>query len=764
MLIGRKALLAFMLAGAAQGTQAWATVDGAADDTQRPSADQEIVVTGEKSSRTLQETPASVAVTTAQAIEDQNLISVYDVLERTPNLAIDGNRTRFSIRGIDAFNVSGGGDGALASVYLDGAVLPTSALTAGPLDLYDIAQVEVFRGPQSTVQGRNALAGAVIIRTADPSYEWTGRARAMITDKDGQRRFGAAVGGPLIADQIAFRLAGEISRADGLIYNTTANIDADQRKAETVRGKLLITPSALPNLRIVATYMHDRHQRGTFYSEFDAPYDGRERIATEDVPDTQTVKSDIGTVEIGYRLSDWLRLSSVTNYSDIRFRSLVDPDRNPTPGQTSRSVNPTKTFQQELRFNIEKSWVRGLVGGYFLREDNRGNFFEAIQSLNLTRLGVDRQLLALGLPQATVNTVLGLYGGVVPIRNSLLQPRLTRNYAAYTDLTFPVTDRFRIVAGLRYDREMQTRGATQSVVIDRALPDPAAIPVAALRPIITQLNGILRATAANANSVEPVREISYQAWLPKLGATYDIAPDVALSMTVQRGYRAGGSGINQQRALAYEYDPEYTWNYEVALRSEWFDRRLTLNANAYRIDWSDQQVLVQLTPGAVFDTQVVNIGKSRLYGFEVEARGRPTDTLSLFAGLGYSNTEFREFDAAVGEVFVGAVGNEFARAPHWTLSGGATFTHPSGIFANINANYRGAYYQDTLDQTFRDIPGRTLVNAKIGWQGKHLGVFLIANNIFDVQKPSQFFEDFDGRRRGVYNDPRIMGLSFEGRF
>lgn len=753
---------ALLLAGTAPAAYAQAAADA---NPAGPSADNsDIIVTGQKTNRTLQETPASVAVVTSESISNQNLLSVYDILERTPNLAVDGNKTTFSIRGIDAFSVSGGGDGALASVYLDGAVMPRTALTAGPLDLYDIAQVEVFRGPQSTVQGRNALAGAVIIRTTDPSYEWSGRFRALMTDKDGQRRFGAAIGGPLVDGQVAFRLAGEISRADGLIHNVTTHKDADRRESETVRAKLLLTPDFLPGLRIVATFMHDRHQRGMFYSEFDAPYNGRDRIATEDVMDDQTVKSDIGTVEIGYDLGGGLSLTSVTNYSNIRFRSVGDPDRGPTPGQTSRVYDPDKTFQQELRFNIDKSWVHGLIGGYYLRDDNRGYQFEATQSLNLTRLGVDRQLLAMGLPQATVNAVLNLYGGVVPIRNSLSQPRLTENYAGFADLTFPVTDRFRINAGLRYDHETQERGAIQTVVIDRALPDPANLPIPALAPIITQLNAILRATAAGANSVEPVRPVTYTAWLPKIGLTYDLAQDVSLSFTAQRGYRAGGSGLNQQRAETYDFDPEYTWNYEFALRSEWFNRRLTLNANAYWIDWKDQQVSVQLTPGAVFDTQVVNAGKSRLYGAEVELSGRPTRTLNLYAGAGYSNTKFQEFNVTIGSLSAAAQGNEFARAPHWTLSGGATFHHPNGLFANLNANYRSAYYQDTVDQAFRDIPGRTLVNAKIGWQGEHFGAFLTASNVFNVQKPSQFFTDFDGRVRGTLTEPRILGLSFEGRF
>lgn len=753
---------ALLLAGTAPAAYAQAAAD--ANPAESPAENSEIIVTGQKTNRTLQETPASVAVVTSESISNQNLLSVYDILERTPNLAVDGNKTTFSIRGIDAFSVSGGGDGALASIYLDGAVMPRTALTAGPLDLYDIAQVEVFRGPQSTVQGRNALAGAVIIRTTDPSYAWSGRFRALMTDKDGQRRVGAAIGGPLVDGQVAFRLAGEISRADGLIHNVTTHKDADRRESETIRAKLLLTPDFLPGLRIVATFMHDRHQRGMFYSEFDAPYNGRDRIATEDVMDDQTVKSDIGTVEIGYDLGGGLSLTSVTNYSDIRFRSVGDPDRGPTPGQTSRVYDPDKTFQQELRFNIDKSWVHGLIGGYYLRDDNRGYQFEATQSLNLTRLGVDRQLLAMGLPQATVNAVLDLYGGVVPIRNSLSQPRLTENYAGFADLTFPVTDRLRINVGLRYDHETQERGAIQTVVIDRALPDPVNLPIPALAPIVTQLNAILRATAAGANSVEPVRPVTYTAWLPKIGLTYDVAQDVSLSFTAQRGYRAGGSGLNQQRAQAYDFDPEYTWNYEFALRSEWLDRRLTLNANAYWIDWKDQQVSVQLTPGAVFDTQVVNAGKSRLYGAEVELSGRPTRTLNLYAGAGYSNTRFQEFNVTVGSLSAAAQGNEFARAPHWTLSGGATFHHPNGSFANLNANYRSAYYQDTVDQAFRDIPARTLVNAKIGWQGQHFGAFLTASNLFNVQKPSQFFTDFDGRVRGTLTDPRILGLSFEGRF
>lgn len=544
----------------------------------------------------------------------------------------------------------------------------------------------------------------------------------------------------------------------------TVGKDGDRRESETVRGKLLFTPTAVPGLRVIATYMHDRHQRGYFYSEFDPPFDPRDRLATEDLIDTQTVKSDIATLEINYDLSNGFSLNSVTNYSKVNFRSLGDSNRNPTPGETSFVDDPEDTFQQELRLNIDKSWVQGLIGAYYLRADNRDYFFEAKQSLGLTRLGVDQLLLSMGIPQPVVTSVLGLYGGTVPIRNSLAQSRLTENYAGFTDLTFPITDRLKINAGLRYDHESLKAGSIQSVVIDRALPDPASLPNPLLAQVVTQLNATLQALAANANVVEPRRTVTYQAWLPKLGISYDVADDVTLSFTAQRGYRAGGAGLNQQRAQAYRYDPEYTTNYELALRSEWFDRKLTVNANAYWIDWSDQQVGVSLTPGSVFDTQVVNAGKSRLYGFELEVSGRPTQALNLYGGLGYSNTRFKDFTIPIGNLLASAAGNEFSRAPRWTASAGATWHGTSGVFVNLNANYRSAYYQDTIDQPFRDIPGRTLVNTKLGWQGEHLGAFLVVNNIFNSQKVAQYFDDFDGSRRGTLYEPRTFGISFEGRF
>jgi len=719
-----------------------------------------LVVTGEKFRRSLRDTPASVSITTSRSVDEQGMVSAYDALDRTPNVMVDGNRTTFSIRGVDAFNVSGGGEGALASVYLDGAAIPRLALASGPLDLFDVAQVEVFRGPQSTVQGRNTLAGAVIINTADPGFDWTGKARLLLTDQDDQRRAGVAIGGPVVEDQIAFRLAGEASKAAGLIHNVTTLGNGDRQRSEILRGKLLLDPRALPGLRVVGAFLYDRHQRGTFYTELDPPYDPRARIATSDVQDEKRVASSIGTLSIGYEIDPVSVLKSVTNYSRIRFRSLSDANRTAIPGQVSRIDDLTKSFQQEVRFSFTRSWVDGLIGAYYLHE-RRGYSYAALQSLSLLSLGVGRQLQAAGLPPAMVDAVLNLYGGTLPVSNELSHPRVTDNHAGFADLTFPLGRRLHLRVGLRYDVETQNQSAIQRVTINHPLPDPANIAVPNLAPVVGQLNSLLRGLVQGANSAEPLRRVRYQAWLPKLGLTYDVTPNVVMSLTVQRGYRAGGSGFNEQRAESYDFDAEHATTCEWAVRSSWFGNRLSLNANLYRTDWSDQQVLIQLTPGAIYDTKVVNAGKSRLYGFEIESRAVLTPSFNLYAGLGLGNAKFRNFSMAASAPSESAQGKDFPRAPRWTLMGGATFHHPDGWFANMNANHRSAYYQNVIDQSVRDIPARTLFNAKLGWQGQRFGAFLTATNIFNVQKPVQFFQDIDGRRRGTLSDPRILGLSFE---
>lgn len=728
----------------------------------------DIIVTGQKVKRSLQETPASVGVTTSEDIQQRNLISVYDALEQTANVAVPANKQTFAIRGIDAFNVSGAGDGALASVYLDGAVLPRRAVQSGPLELFDIEQIEIYRGPQSTLQGRNALAGAVIIRTTDPSYEWSGRFHAQATDKDNGRRIAGALGGPIVPDQIAFRVSGELARSDGFVYGVTIKDDFDKRRSETGRAKLLFTPTALPGLRIVAGYMHDRHKRGDSYVEFDAPYSAFQRRNAFNDPTSDVTTTDLGTLNASYEISKALTINAVTTYSKTHWVSSYDQDFTEQAIGFVTNDEPIKTFTQEVRLNFDTGRLQGLVGGYYANEDASKTTGSGTQRILFSAVGLDRQLVApppagFGLSQAVANFAMDLYPNrAVVIGTNIDYPLTTQNKALFGDASWEFVDGLKLNAGFRWDHERQKRGLNQVVTLLTTLPSPTSVP-AALQPLIAGINAQVQALVAAANNVEPVRPSKYKAFLPKGGLTWQVNRDLAVSGTVQRGYRSGGSGTNSARARYFTYDPEYIWNYEFAVRSEWFDRKLTLNANAFLIDWTDQQVRVNLTPGNAYDSETVNAGKSRLWGFELEARARPARGLTLNAGVGYTRTKFLEFTVNSGAQIFVADGNEFANAPRWTVNGGVTWQGDNGILVNANANWRTAAYMDQLVQATREVDARTLVNGRIGWQGEHLGAFVFASNIFNARYVSSYFTS-SGARKGIVGDPRVIGISLEGRF
>src|SRR5262249_4415682 len=159
------------------------------------------------------------------------------------------------------------------------------------------------------------------------------------------------------------------------------------------------------------------------------------------------------------------------------------------------------------------------------------------------------------------------------------------------------------------------------------------------------------------------------------------------------------------------------------------DHRLAVNANAFYIDWKDQQVNVQLS-GNIYDYETRNAGSSRVYGFEVESRFQATPQIDAYASAGYVNTRFKDF-AVTGATADDTYGHECANAPSWTLATGVTWNSDAGWFANVNASYRSAAYQEVIDQSEKQLKARTLVNAKVGWRNARFGAYLTANNLLD---------------------------------
>jgi iron complex outermembrane receptor protein len=775
-------VLALMLASAAMPAYAdEAAMESAAADAGVAGESNEIVVTGLKFDRSLQDTPTSVKVFTAEEIDRQNLISVYDLIDRTANVASTFAESGFNIRGISSTNVSGTGFGDLATVYLDGSPLPREASGGGPLDLWDLDQVEILRGPQSTLQGRNALAGAIILKTTDPSFEWKGKARAMITDADGEYRLAAAVGGPIVPDVLAFRVAGELARGEGLIKNSVTGGDYAKSNSEVVRTKLLFTPFGADGLRIVGSYLYDRHygNDGRGYTFTDLPNSWKRRTVEANRPTYSKTSTDLFTLDVSLPLGDVFTLSSISSYNHLKTFSTYDGDlRREDEAYGDYSTNQ-KIFSQEVRLTFDTGNLQGLIGAYYSKHKNPDYLANSTFSLDLdVNLGLTSrvaQFLALPPAQggagmdpatalATAQAVRALYPQRVFISSEQLYPFNIETQALFGDASWEITPGLKLLAGFRYDREKQTVRNENAVTLNTVLPDPAFYgqvnPLFGL--VVQTVNGLLLSDVQNANSSGPQQTTIYKAFLPKGGVSWEVAPNKTLSVIAQRGYRSGGAGINPGQAYAFTYDPEYTWNYEMSLRTQWLDRRLTLNANAFYIDWSDQQVTVQLSENQ-YDYETQNAGKSRVWGFEVESDFDVTDALNIYGSVGYANSKFLDFTVQNGQA-QDLSGNAFSGAPKWTAAIGFDWRHASGVSVNVNANYRGAQYQGVIEQDQgRDVPARTLVNAKIGYSNDNFGAYLVATNLFNDKYFDYEYENA-GRLQALLGEPRMIGLTFEGRF
>ncbi|MDQ8754630.1 TonB-dependent receptor [Sphingosinicella sp. LHD-64] len=726
---------------------------------------EEIVVTGEKVDRSLQETTTSVAVITARRIEQENLQSLRDIFNRTANVSETYGAAGFTIRGIANNGVSSAGDAPLATVYLDGAALPSSILYGAPTDLWDVAQVEILRGPQSTLQGLNTLAGAVILRTADPGNDWNGRARLYLTDSDDQA-YALAIGGPLVADELGVRIAAEYRDSDGFIRNVTRNAPEDPLETLNLRGVLRWTPRALPGLTARLSYTRfEREGAYQFvYVDTTVPDFFDHRTVPDNTPNVGNIDADIANLELTYDLSDAFTLTSVTSYNAVVESTAYDGDRGPANQGYGTQDRDYDTISQELRLAYESGRLSGLLGAFYYRRDQ--DFTNTSRTDVPTPVPTIAAVLqGAGFPAATATTIATLYAQALPVISvdyASLGTSEVETFAIFGDGRWRIFDQLSLIGGFRWDHEVNTTQNTSTAVFAGTYPNPAAFgaPGSPLFLAIAGINQAVGQFVGQAAAVTPRSRRTFDAFLPKFGLDYDFTDDLSVAFVVQRGYRSGGSSQNIARATVVPYDPEYSWNYELSLRSQWLDGALTLNANAFYIDWTDQQVSINFGLN-LYDYNTVNAGSSHLYGFEVEMTHRPSRMFDWYVSIGHTRTEFDEF--AIGtSPEDDRSGQEFPYAPRWTFAAGANLRFGGGFFANANASHRSGVFTDVAeDQSLWRVGSRTLVNARIGYEIEHVTISAFVNNLFDE---AYIQYNAISLQRAVIGAPRVFGLTLEGRF
>ena len=697
-----------------------------------------IVVTGERIERLITQTTSSVQVISKQAIRGSSMADLYDAFARTANINetqnTNGRTGGFAIRGISDTGVSAQSFGSvsdLASIIIDDVAQTGAGNRAGPYDFWDVDSVEIFRGPQSTNQGRNALAGAVVLRTVAPSEVLEMRARVLRGDF-ATRQEAVALGGGL-PGPFAVRVAAQRAQTDGSVTNTTRNESGAYRERENLRLKLRAEPLSLPDFSALLTVTQAEDHRG----QPRLAGDPRRRESVASDPEEYRAQSGLGSLRLNYFLSDEWELSAISASGDTWLRQYQDYNGGAEDDGVIHNFVDDRTRSQELRAAFGGlqwfGWpVRGVVGLYGAETDSQRDTF-----------------------------VIDGYVGSDPVDAYIDgQTRVTDQQqvlAAFGEAELQILPRWVLILGGRVDQQHNDFVYRSNFDLAPTREDELG-----LGDVLGDQLGPQLGLPADS---EGAAELRSRVFLPKLGLRLDgEQQDWSAGFTLQRAYRAGGLSVNFARGSFNEVDPEYTWTAELSLRADWLARRLSSRANLFYTDWRDQQVTVQLSDDPN-DAQTENAGRSHLYGFELELDWRFDTQWSAFASVGYTNTRFDEFDATVfdrdaGEfVTVSYAGNRFPGASPRQAAVGLRYGAPDagGLYGQLDFAYLDGSFRTADNDPEQRSDAYALLNGKFGWQQGWGGLYLSGRNLLDRFYVTQrTFGDYK-----MAGEPRRVSLELE---
>lgn len=479
-----------------------ATAALAAEEAKKEEALQlkEAVVTGEKIQRSEDRTLSSVAVVTSEDIRLHGDQDLQGVLDRTPGVYAQSGNENWGIRGIPVSGFDDQGPAAMngaVSVYVDDALQVNRLLTLNPLPLWDMEQVEIYRGAQSTTQGRNSLAGAIIMRTKNPTFDPEFSVRSNV-GKYGERGASAVANGSLIDGVVAARLAVDYQTADGYIENETLDMDANQLRSSNVRGKLLILPSE--DLDVLLTFARTKQRSGV---NAVAATNGRPDYYSvfENTETHNTLDQDTATAKLDYRLDDFWTLTSVTSGTWSEYHSILDFDRLPNRTQTAPRHHEQTLGSQELRLGYSSDRVTGVMGVYL------GHFTGDI----------DDQLVNNG-------TVLLDQQGDTEINSQAL----------FGELNWEFIEDWQLITGLRWDHEKNTTKIEYPTDVLGIATDPSAdedISSSVLLPKIgisydltdNQVLGLTWQRGYRSGGVNVRTRARHETYDPEFTSTYELA-------------------------------------------------------------------------------------------------------------------------------------------------------------------------------------------------------------------------------------------------
>ena len=786
--------LGAVIAGAALGSSAVAqSGDASTQSTGADQAIEEIIVTAQRRAENLQDVPVSIKALTSDDIATFRFRDPGDLAAQVPNLqtnTVTGDGTPiFSLRGVSMIEYSYHHSSPIPP-YLDEVYKGNPSLLAVPL--FDIERVEMLRGPQGTLYGKNSTGGAINFITRKPAFENGGYVTLGAGDYNLREAEGAL--NVALSDTLAVRVAGTWAEADGWLENVLpGKEDAYSIDEYAVRlsvrwqpgedFELLLRASTAESTPVSwglvwdidqvgpgtyfgiyslysafgATTLTDPHQNGLGHFEFNSNQDIDRLLATDSV-----------ALTMNWNPSDAYTLTSITSFDDGEALNPDESDGTPNRVFEVPVAVEAEQITQDLRLTSNLAGPFNFVAGlYYAREKvEAANRFGTFLDLDLNMDGAiddidcfDPLSVAFGLPPSPAGAATeALFGSLgfslggfatfgCYLSNSFEQEKTS--YAAYFDGSYALTDAWTLRFGLRYTDDESDMKDFNAHYASRNFT-----------PFIGTING----GSADPLATAPSQSNSDSEITGRLGIDYRFANGNLLYASFSQGYRGGaynGQAFNIPSEVNW-IEPEYLDSFEVGFKSTWWDGRMRLNAAAFYYDYENQQVL-NVDPVTFIQT-LQSIDDSEIIGAEIEAAVALTPTFRVQLGVGLLDGEIKSGTVSgedvSGEELVNTSDVNINAAVDWDV-----LTLETGVLTlHADANHRSEQYAWAGSPT--PAGGYTVVNGRLTFAGDNWSASLWGNNLAEKEYFHLYFDLMEvlGSRVGFPGPPRTYGVEFTYNF
>lgn len=692
----------------------------AQESTVEPQAEsqglEEILVTARKRDENMQDVPASVSALSAGELERRFDSDIRDFAGASPNIVIDdtqqgpGGVAAIYIRGIGVGDVEKSVDPAVGVVFDDIYIGQSSGSL---LKAIDIDRVEVLRGPQGTLFGRNATGGVINLARSRPTYDLTGKARATYGRFDTFKVEGVTSTG--LSENVAVKVSGAYEKSDGYIYNNFYNQPGQRSEFYAVSGALLFEPT--DNLDIQVSYDHQKTKQDppqllavnrptdlfcTAYAQCSPtpgePTSGDRYVSVSDgrLEKNATFKLDMAVAKATYDVGADMQLDYILGW--LKTDETITQDFDTSPFTLYHTDRPARWRQTTNELRLTKGGsgpVTFVVGAYL---------WDSEYTINL-------------------KNYIGFAGP--PLLTSAQDVTQTnKSWAIYGEGDYDLTEKLTLTVGARYTKDKKS-----SIVND--LPVKIYGSLVEANPIATLPGNIVMAS--------PVEE-SWKKFTPRVSLRYELSDDSMVYGLWSRGYRGGGFNGRPATlgAATIPYDPETLDNYEVGFKTELADSRVRLNGSAFIMKYDDmQQDLDVPAPGTSTgrENRTINASSAEFKGFELDLTARLFDGFTLNGNLGYLDAKYKDF---FGDIYstgtpVDASFLKIRRAPKWTGSLGGTYEADIGNDASAwvsgDVRYIGGHEITFLNNPNLRNGGQFLVDASINARFNKTTVSLFGKNL-----------------------------------